>query len=68
MLEQIESHLFMNYLPISVQLPYSEGQLISLIHEQGQVERIEHKRGGVFIQGSIPGRLLVRFQPFLKTN
>lgn len=68
LLEQIESHLFMNYLPISVQLPYSEGQLISLIHEQGQVERIEHKRGGVFIQGSIPGRLLVRFQPFLKTN
>jgi GTP-binding protein HflX len=68
LLEQIESQLFMNYLPISVQLPYSEGQLISLIHEQGQVERIEHKRGGVFIQGSIPGRLLVRFQPFIKTN
>ncbi len=68
LLAQIENHLFMNFVPIAVQLPYSEGQLISLVHEQGQVERIEHKRGGVFIQGSIPGRLFVRFQPYIKSK
>jgi len=38
--------------------------LISLFHEQGQVNVVEHNRKGVFIQGLIPGRLLARFAPF----
>jgi len=61
----IESELFENFTDISVQIPYTEGQLISLFHEQGQVEHIEHTRKGVFIQGLIPGRLLARYNPFL---
>lgn len=60
----IESELFENYTKISVQIPYTEGQLISLFHEQGQVEHIEHTRKGVFIQGQIPGRLLARYNSF----
>jgi hypothetical protein len=39
-----------------------------MFHEQGQVQRIEHGRGGVLINGSIPGRLYTRFQPFLFQN
>jgi hypothetical protein len=35
--------------------------LISLFHEAGQVERIEHGRGGVVMQGRVPGRLLAQF-------
>ncbi|MGE5375861.1 MAG: hypothetical protein ACM3XO_12460, partial [Bacteroidota bacterium] len=35
--------------------------LISLFHEAGQVERIEHERGGVLMQGRIPGRLVAQF-------
>ncbi len=64
----IESELFENFSEISVQIPYTEGQLISLFHEQGQVERIEHTRKGVYIQGLIPGRLLARYNPFLSTG
>jgi GTPase len=60
----IEAELFENFTNISVQIPYTEGQLISLFHEQGQVERIEHTRKGVFIQGLIPGRLLARYNAF----
>ena len=60
----ISSELFENYSKISVQIPYAEGQLISLFHEQGQVEYIEHTRKGVFIQGLIPGRLLARYNGF----
>jgi GTP-binding protein HflX len=60
----IEEELFENFTNISVQIPYTEGQLISLFHEQGQVEHIEHTRKGVFIQGLIPGRLLARYNPF----
>jgi GTPase len=61
----VEKHLFETYVPISVKLPYTQGNLISLFHEQGQVDQIEHGRGSVLIKGSIPGRLLVSFQPFL---
>jgi hypothetical protein len=32
-----------------------------LFHEAGQIERIEHGRGGVVMQGRIPGRLLAQF-------
>lgn len=64
----IESELFENFSDISVQIPYTEGQLISLFHEQGQVEHIEHLRKGVFIQGLIPGRLLARYNPFLSSS
>lgn len=66
LLRKIEGELFETYIPISVRLPYQQGQLISLFHEQGQIEKIEHERGGVFIQGFIPGRLLARFQPFVR--
>lgn len=60
----IEEELFENFTPITVQIPYTEGQLISLFHEQGQVNVIEHNRKGVYIQGQVPGRLLARFSPF----
>jgi hypothetical protein len=38
--------------------------LISLFHELGQVERVEHERGGMVMQGRIPGRLLAQFAPW----
>lgn len=64
LLRAIEEDLFENFSQVSAQIPYTEGQLISLFHEQGQVVRIEHGRKGVFIQGYIPGRLLARFFPY----
>ena len=61
LLQVIQQELYENYAPIVVRLPYHEGALISLFHEAGQVERIEHARGGVLMQGRIPGRLLAQF-------
>lgn len=57
----IRYSLFDSFAPILVRLPYQQGQLISLFHEFGQIERIEHGRTGVLIQGRIPGRLAARF-------
>jgi GTPase len=65
LLRTIETELYENFLPITVRLPYQEGQLISMFHEQGQVDRIEHGKGVVTIEGVIPGRLLARYQPFV---
>jgi GTP-binding protein HflX len=64
LLQAIELELFENFTPITVQIPYTEGQLISLFHEQGQVTLIEHKRKGVAIQGYIPNRLLARYAAY----
>ena len=47
-------------------LPYQEGGLIKIFHEQGQVDRLEHKPGGVEIQGKIPGRLLSNYHKYQK--
>ena len=60
----IHEELFEAYTSVHVRLPYKEGALISLFHELGLVERVEHERGGVVIQGRIPGRLLAQFSPW----
>ena len=61
LLRIVQEELYETYAPILVRLPYQQGALISLFHEAGQVERIEHGRGGVLMQGRIPGRLLAQF-------
>lgn len=60
----VQEELFEAFEPIGVRLPYKEGALISLYHELGQVERVEHERGGVLIHGRLPGRLLAQFAPW----
>lgn len=62
LLEKVKAELYETYVPIDVWLPYQEGQLISSFHESGQIDRIEHGRGGVQIHGRIPGRLVAQFK------
>jgi GTPase len=60
-----KEYLYENLQQIVVRLPYDEGGLIALFHEQGQVEKIEHGQKEVLIQGRIPGRLVASFQAYL---
>ena len=62
LLVKIHEELYETYAPVIVRLPYQQGALISLFHEMGQVERVEHGRSGVLMQGRIPGRLLAQFK------
>ena len=66
LLKAVSEQLFENLEEISVWLPYDEGGLISQFHEVGQVERLEHGTGGVAIRGRIPGRLVARYQAYVK--
>ena len=68
LLDLIKKELYETYTPILVRLPYQQGALISLFHEAGQVEHIEHERGGVLMQGRIPGRLAAQFALWQTTN
>ncbi len=56
--------LFEKMVPIRVTLPYTEGALIALFHDQGIVDFVEHGRSSVMITGSIPTRYLTAYQPF----
>lgn len=64
LLERIHNGLYETLTPTLVRLPYQQGQLISLFHEFGQVDRLEHGRKGVLIQGRIPGRFVAQFKPW----
>jgi len=66
LLDSVETQLYEMYTSLEVQLPYSEGKLISLFHEQGQVDNVEHVDGGVLIRGRIPGRTVARFENYLR--
>jgi GTPase len=63
-----QEQLFERYIPLDVHLPYKEGKLISLFHEQGRIEFVEHRDGGVHLVGSIPGRYTARFSAYLRQH
>jgi GTP-binding protein HflX len=65
LLAKIREKLFESYRSISVEIPYSKGDLISLFHEEGQVEVVTNEYEGVLIQGRLPIRLLARFKEFV---
>ena len=64
LLQLMREELFESFSPVHVRLPYKQGALISLFHELGLVDRVEHERGGVVMQGRIPGRLLAQYAPW----
>jgi GTP-binding protein HflX len=65
LMEAVNQKLFESFEVIEVKLPYDKGGLLTLFHDQGKVDRVEHERDGVVIHGRLPGRLLARFQPYL---
>ena len=66
LLNKVTQHLFETYSTIRVKIPYQNGALIALFHEQGQIEQEEHELGGVILNGRIPGRLLAQFKRYEK--
>ncbi len=66
LLREIENLLFENFLPITVYLPYREGQLISWFHEQGKVEETRSMPDYMMIKGALPGRLHAQFHVYTR--
>ncbi len=64
LLKTIEKELFENYVSIQVRLPYKQGNLISLFHRSGRIDKIEQGVSEVSIKGSLPGRLIADYLPF----
>lgn len=68
LVQLIQRTLYANMVAVEVKLPFTEGQLISMFHENGRIDRIQQGQDGVKIKGRIPGRLLAQYSPWLKSN
>jgi len=64
LLKAVNEMLFENFVQISLWLPYHEGGLISMFHEQGHVEMLEHGEDGIQISGMLPHRLVARYSAY----
>jgi GTPase len=65
LLVRVSESLYANLVPMKIVVPYKQGQLISLFHEQAIVDHVEHQAEGVALEGRVPERLAPRFKAFV---
>ncbi len=63
-LAAIEAVMEQHMEPLSIKLPYDRGDLLSLYHERGFVDREEHLGDGIMIHGRMPDRLVPYFRDY----
>jgi GTP-binding protein HflX len=62
LLGEVEAALYADLEPVDVTIPYTEGQLIAMFHEQGFVESLDHLEHGVRLRGRVPERVALRLR------
>ena len=62
LLAAVDEKLQETMTPLRLLLPYSKGDLVSLIYEHGRVEREEYTAEGTLIEGRLPAHLASRVQ------
>jgi GTP-binding protein HflX len=68
LLVAIEAAMVRYLVPVQVLLPYKRGDLLSMMHERGQVDGVEHLAEGIEVYGRLPARLLPYFAPYQPAN
>lgn len=53
------------FVPVKVQIPYGDAELVNLFRARGMVEREDHRAEGTFITGRLPASLLPSFRQFM---
>jgi len=66
LLDAVGRELLTAYTALDVLLPYDQGQLVSVFHEKGHVQKLEHTEKGIHISGYIPKELQTQFAPYLR--
>ena len=57
---------YQTFVRVKVILPYTEGRLVSMMHEKGHVKDIQHLEEGILIDGMLPRQLLAFFDAYRK--
>ncbi|KAG7346394.1 GTP-binding protein [Nitzschia inconspicua] len=55
-------------VPVELLLPYSMGQELSIIHDQGVVETIDYRTEGTYILGRVPPPIASRLEKYVVSN
>jgi GTPase len=55
-------------VPVELLLPYSKGQEMSIIHDQGVVETIDYQANGTYIMGRVPPAVANRLKLYEVSN
>lgn len=66
LLERVDGVLAEEWTRVVVQLPYSEGDLVTLFHRRGLVESEAHRASGTVVTGRLPTWLLSRFRQYVR--
>ena len=64
--EAIAVGSYQTFVRVKVILPYTEGRLVSMMHEKGHVKDIQHLEEGILIDGMLPRQLLAYFDAYRK--
>jgi GTP-binding protein HflX len=65
LLEAVAEELYSNLVALKLKIPFKQGQLISLFHEQAIVDHVGHESDGVELHGRVPERVAGRFRPYV---
>ncbi len=68
LLALIEELLDQELVPIRVQVPYQQGELLALLHEYGYIDREEHQAEGTLIEGRVPPQIAARVRDYVSTK
>jgi len=66
LLDAVGRELLTTYAALDVLLPYDQGQLVSVFHEKGHVQSLEHTEKGILISGYVPKEIQAQFTPYLR--
>ena len=66
LLDAVGRELLTAYTALDVLLPYDQGQLVSVFHEKGHVQSLEHTEKGILISGYVPKEIQAQFTPYLR--
>jgi len=61
LLARVEQVLLANMISIDVVIPYSQGDLVALIHEKGIIDHKEYITEGTHIKGWVPPEIAAKF-------
>merc|ERR1712232_210706 len=51
-------------VPIEMEIPYSKGHEVSIIHEQGNVETIDYRPNGTYVLARVPAKIANRLAEY----
>lgn len=63
--ERIAHAISSQFVPVRVEIPYTDAEFVNLFRSRGMVEREDHRAEGTVITGRLPASLLPNFQQFL---